>query len=106
MKTSKLRVTGLCEGNSPVTGEFPAQRACNEENVSFDDVTMKYGTSWLWLISSNVYVTHTVYSQTSMVCCGWYVDMNDLYLEIHWRIANLYSRFVSYSMPVIMIKHR
>ena len=22
--TSKLRVTGLCEGNSPVTGEFPA----------------------------------------------------------------------------------
>ena len=28
-KTSKLRVTGLCEGNSPVTGEFPAQRASN-----------------------------------------------------------------------------
>ena len=27
--TSKLRVTGLCEGNSPVTGEFPAQRASN-----------------------------------------------------------------------------
>ena len=25
-KTSKLRVTCLCEGNSPVTGEFPAQR--------------------------------------------------------------------------------
>ena len=24
-KTSKLRVTGLCEGNSPVTGDFPAQ---------------------------------------------------------------------------------
>ena len=22
-KTSKLRVTGLCEGNSPVTGKFP-----------------------------------------------------------------------------------
>ena len=28
-KTSKLRVTGLCVGNSPVTGEFPAQRASN-----------------------------------------------------------------------------
>ena len=25
----KLRVTGLCVGNSPVTGEFPAQRASN-----------------------------------------------------------------------------
>ena len=34
-KTSKLRVTGLCAGNSPpVTGEFPAQRASNAEDVS------------------------------------------------------------------------
>ena len=32
-KSSKLRVTGLCEGNSPVTGEFPAQRASDAENV-------------------------------------------------------------------------
>ena len=33
-RTSKLRVTGFCERNSPVTGEFPAQRASNAENVS------------------------------------------------------------------------
>ena len=33
-KRSKLRVTALCEGNSPVTGEFPAQRASDAENVS------------------------------------------------------------------------
>ena len=33
-KTSKLRVTALCEGNSPVTGEFPTQMASNAENVS------------------------------------------------------------------------
>ena len=33
-KTSKLRVTGLCAGNSPVTGEFPAQMASNAENIS------------------------------------------------------------------------
>ena len=33
-KTSKLRVSGLCVGNSPVTGEFPAQMASNGENVS------------------------------------------------------------------------
>ena len=31
---SKLRVTGLCEGNSPVTGELPAQRASNAKNFS------------------------------------------------------------------------
>ena len=42
-KTSKQRVTGLCAGNSPETGEFPAQRASNAENAEnaeFDDVIM------------------------------------------------------------------
>ena len=43
-KTWKLLVTGLCEGNSPVTGEFPAQRASNAEKVSIwlrhHDMTM------------------------------------------------------------------
>ena len=33
-KTPKLSVTGLCTGNSPVTGEFPTQMASNAENVS------------------------------------------------------------------------
>ena len=33
-ETSKLRVTGLCAGNSPETGEFPAQMASNAEKVS------------------------------------------------------------------------
>ena len=33
-KIPKLRVTGLCAGNSPVIGEFPARRASNAENVS------------------------------------------------------------------------
>ena len=31
---TKLRVTGFCVWNSPVTGEFPAQRASNAENIS------------------------------------------------------------------------
>ena len=33
-KSSKLRVTGLCAGNSPGSGEFAAQMASNAENVS------------------------------------------------------------------------
>ena len=33
-KTWKLRVSGLCVGNSPVTCEFPTQRVSNAENVS------------------------------------------------------------------------
>ena len=44
-KTSKLRVTGLCEGNSPETGEIPAQRASNAEMFPFDDVSM--GTTYM-----------------------------------------------------------
>ena len=32
--TSKLHVIGIYEGNSPVTGEFPVQRARKAENVS------------------------------------------------------------------------
>ena len=33
-KISKFRVNGLCAGNSPMTGEIPAQMASKEENVS------------------------------------------------------------------------
>ena len=39
-KTSELRVTGLCEGNSPGTGDFPAEMASNAEMFPFDDVIM------------------------------------------------------------------
>ena len=39
-KISKLRLTGLCAGYSPVTGEFSAKKASNSENVSIDDVIM------------------------------------------------------------------
>ena len=37
-KTLKLRGTGLCGGNSPVAGEFAAQRASKAEMFPFDDV--------------------------------------------------------------------
>ena len=43
-KTSKLRVTGLCEGYSPVTGEFRAQRASNEENIS---IWWRHHADWI-----------------------------------------------------------
>ena len=37
---SKLRVTGLCEENSPVTGEFPAQGPMTPKMFPIDDVIM------------------------------------------------------------------
>ena len=57
-KTAKLRVTGLCEGNSPVTGEFPTQRASNAENISISwrnhffywkDFSIVCSTNWIFI---------------------------------------------------------
>ena len=48
-KTLKLRVTGLCAGKSPVTGEFPAQRASNAENV-FHLMTSSCSFTFKWQI--------------------------------------------------------
>ena len=49
-KHQKRRATGLCAGNSPGTGEFPAQMASDAENVSFDDVIMGHGYVWMSFI--------------------------------------------------------
>ena len=39
-KTSKLCVTGLCEGNSPVTGEFSNKGTVTRKMFPFDGVIM------------------------------------------------------------------
>ena len=39
-ETSKLRVTGLCVGNSPVTGEFPTGKPVTRKMFPFHDVIM------------------------------------------------------------------
>ena len=61
-KTSKLRVTVLCVGNSPGTGEFPAQMASNAENVSIwwrhhgneyyavIETRAKWHFHWIWIV--------------------------------------------------------
>ena len=53
-KTSKLRVTGLCEGNSPVTGEFPAHWANNAENVS---IWLRHHHFSYWKKATHVIIT-------------------------------------------------
>ena len=58
-KTSKLRVTGFCVGNSPGTGEFPAQMASNAENVSIwwrhHDTIISYVTRESYWVVFSVY---------------------------------------------------
>ena len=41
-KPTKLRVTGLCEGNSPVTGEFPHKGPVTRKMFPLDYVIMHY----------------------------------------------------------------
>ena len=54
-KTSKLHITGLCVGNSSVTGEIPAQRASDAENVS---IWWRHHKQAVWFMS-NVKSHHT-----------------------------------------------
>ena len=56
-----LCVTGLCEGNSPVTGEFPSQRASNAENASFwwsHHGTACYHRHWYNFSQCNTYCVY------------------------------------------------
>ena len=66
-KTSKLHVTSLCAGNSPVIDEFPAQRASNAENAS------------IWS-RHHVYnkCVHTKHARLSM-----HVHGNNLWVIVH-----------------------
>ena len=81
-KKRKLRVTGLCEGNSPVTGEFPAQMASNAEYVSI--WWRHHGLCWLsyfcwsgtgaWrgtMQPQNINVTYFCQSETYMSVSNW-----------------------------------
>ena len=69
-KTSKLRGTGLCVGNSPETGEFPTQRASNAENVSI----------W-WRHSCNSLKVRKAYM--SNVCCWAIYYLNPCLLYVN-----------------------
>ena len=56
-KTPKLRVTGLCAGNSPGTGEFPAQMASNAEEASI---------WWRHHDSAQYHIVHFIVYQSSL----------------------------------------
>ena len=77
--TSKLCVTGLFEGNSPLTGEFPAQRASNAENVSiwwrhpaqfYKDIENQHSDSNETSVTSDTDM-HRVLTMPNMRFRGW-----------------------------------
>ena len=62
-KTSKLRVSGHCAGNSPVTGELPHKWPVMRKMFPFDDVNM-----------NNVFFAQ-------LGTRDWYLFMNFLYMS-------------------------
>ena len=72
--TSKLRVTGLCEGNSQGTGKFPAQMASNAENVSISWRHHVHQHSWC-LVSL---LDHIGIKVTTHECYGVKINGNSI----------------------------
>ena len=96
-KTSRLRVTGLCVGNSPGTGEFPAQMASNAKNAS----------NW-W--RHHGYATHGIQCRQSWgkahnVSTMWFIgvyEMNHYFIMVDsivsgWRLMS----YISHKIYVI-----
>ena len=75
-KTSKLCVTGLFVGNSPVTGEFPALKVSNAENVSIGwrHHVCTYSSwfllsSWSWSLLPALPLHITMHTIRVLFCC-------------------------------------
>ena len=94
-KTSQLRVTGLCEGNSPVTGGFPAQTTSNAENVS---IWWRHHAIFK-MTCRLVYVIGCPDSKPSIGC--WAMPHNTFHTAIRFHSAKLVilSRTTSISPP-------
>ena len=114
-KTSKLRVTGLCQGNSPGTGEFPAKMTSNAENVSiWWRHHIKCSFCWLPLslnICWNIFIcanfTHNnrvLFTELSLyifvflcVCVNWILIKTGMLFDIFGY--HLVVSFISNSNP-------
>ena len=75
-KASKLRVTGLCAGESPVTGEVPAQMVSNAENASiwwrhhisfFVNRDYKREQTPLWMVSFDTLYERSLHDQKMQI---------------------------------------
>ena len=75
-KTSKLNVTGLCAGNSPGSGEFPAQMASNAENVSI---------WWRHHVKHDIIVGLS-FIQLARTRRQWQSHLTEAIAEVRWRV--------------------
>ena len=97
-KTSKLRVTGPCAGNSPVTGEFLTQMASYAENVSIwwqhHDARQK-NTSFSIVMCKFVFVMHQQLANDaimiSALCHVAHISNNSYLFVIYQTSAKMYG---------------
>ena len=64
-KTQTLHVTGLCEGNLPVTYGFPSQRPSDAKMFPLDDVIMFLGKA---ILHESVHEFHILVKSFSLLC--------------------------------------
>ena len=94
-KTSKLPVTGLCAGNSPVTGEFPAQRPVTRKMFPFDDVIM---LTWICWIRVDVTATRLC-SHNSMCICNEPIKCSNWSFKPFHIVVSIELRFRNTCRP-------
>ena len=83
-KTSKLRVTGLCAVNSPVTGEFQHKWLVTWKMFPFDDVIML--TKYTKLIQKNVGKDNQLLEKKTALHVPTNIMMTSLQKELIWKI--------------------
>ena len=88
-KTSKLRVTGLCEGNSPVTGEFPTQKASNAKKIWCIVSINGFGVNKIHIM------LHTYFVSIYRICQQF---------RKHWRLHDILYRRESGKSPQCYIE--
>ena len=104
-KTSKLRVTGLCVGNSPGSGEFPAQMASNAENVSI------WWRHHVWIpIPVSLYRGRwrnltTLYRTRSPIRSCLYAPKRNLMYDVYVLVGNLSELWGQYTEFRISIQN-
>ena len=74
-KTAKFRVTDLCAGNSPVTGEFPAKWPVTRKMFPFDAVIIH--SVQLWRLQTLYPGNDANGAHVVVCCCGFGADQFD-----------------------------
>ena len=121
-KHQSFRVTDLCVGNSPVTGEFPAQMASNAENVSiwWRNHIMPTHALHLWYVicyarlrarvstwSCGNKHKHSYWGQNKMAATLQTMNFFVFWHRFHWSVSPRVQFTVHKSVLIqIMVWHR